>query len=79
MAADAGLPEPTVSINMMAGQMPGASWYWEDAAAMDELVQKAGAYQELGVQRIVVGIPMDTLDNATRGLDALATLTGRFA
>jgi probable F420-dependent oxidoreductase len=79
LAADAGRPQPTISINMMTGQMPGASWYWQDAAAMEELLQKAAAYQELGVQRIVVGIPMDTLDNATRGLDALATLIDRFA
>lgn len=79
MAADAGRPEPTVSVNMMAGQMPGNPWYWEDAEAMRSLVEKAAHYQELGAQRIIVGVPMDNLDNTTRGLDALATLIDRFA
>ena len=79
MAADAGRPEPTVSVNMMAGQMPGNPWYWEDAAAMRSLLEKAAHYQELGAQRIIVGVPMDNLDNTTRGLDALATLIDRFA
>ena len=79
MAADAGRPEPTVSVNMMAGQMPGNPWYWEDAEAMRSLLEKAAHYQELGAQRIIVGVPMDNLDNTTRGLDALATLIDRFA
>ena len=79
MAADAGRPEPTVSVNMMAGQMPGNPWYWEDAAAMRSLLEKAAHYQELGAQRIIVGVPMDNLDNTTRGLDSLATLIDRFA
>jgi probable F420-dependent oxidoreductase len=79
LAADAGRPEPTLSVNMMAGQMPGVPWYWEDAEAMRALTAKAAAYQELGAARIVVGIPMDTLENATRGLDALATLIDFFA
>ncbi|HEY2286089.1 MAG TPA: TIGR03619 family F420-dependent LLM class oxidoreductase [Streptosporangiaceae bacterium] len=79
MAADAGRPAPSVSVNYMAGQMPGNPWYWEDAQAMDTLLEKAAAYQELGVQRIIVGVPMDSLDNLTRGLDALATIIDRFA
>jgi probable F420-dependent oxidoreductase len=79
MAADAGRPEPTVSVNMMAGQMPGNPWYWEDAEAMRSLLEKAAHYQELGAQRIIVGVPMDNLDNTTRGLDSLATLIDRFA
>jgi hypothetical protein len=54
-------------------------WYWEDANAMSDLEKKAATYQELGAQRIIVGIPMDTLDNTTRGLDALATLIDRLA
>jgi probable F420-dependent oxidoreductase len=79
MAAEAGRPEPTVSVNMMAGQMPGNPWYWEDAEAMRSLLEKAENYQELDCQRIIVGVPMDNLDNTTRGLDALATLIDRFA
>jgi probable F420-dependent oxidoreductase len=79
MAAEAGRPEPTVSVNMMAGQMPGNPWYWDDDDAMRSLLEKASAYQELGAQRIIVGVPMDNLDNTTRGLDALSTLTDRFA
>jgi alkanesulfonate monooxygenase SsuD/methylene tetrahydromethanopterin reductase-like flavin-dependent oxidoreductase (luciferase family) len=79
LAAEAGRPAPTVSVNMMAGQMPGNPWYWEDADAMRSLLEKAATYQELGAQRIVVGVPMDTLDNTSRGLDALATLIDRFA
>jgi probable F420-dependent oxidoreductase len=79
LASDAGRSEPTLSVNIMAGQMPGVPWYWEDAAAMDALIEKAEKYQSLGAQRIVVGIPMDELDNTTRGLDALAPLVDRFA
>lgn len=79
LAAEAGRPAPMLSINIMAGQMPGVPWYWEDANAMSDLEKKAATYQELGAQRIIVGIPMDTLDNTTRGLDALATLIDRFA
>jgi probable F420-dependent oxidoreductase len=79
LAAEAGRPAPTLSVNIMAGQMPGVPWYWDDADAMSALLEKAATYQELGAERIVVGVPMDTLDNTTRGLDALATLTDRFA
>jgi probable F420-dependent oxidoreductase len=79
LAADAGRPEPSLTVNMMAGQMAGVPWYWENPAAMDALLEKAALYQGLGADRLVVGIPTDGLDNAARGLDALATLADRLA
>jgi probable F420-dependent oxidoreductase len=79
MAEEAGRPEPAVSVNMMAGQVAGVPWYWEDASALDALVAQGEYYRGLGVHRIVVGLPMDTLDHVTRALDVLATLRERFA
>jgi probable F420-dependent oxidoreductase len=79
LAAEAGRPEPTLTVNIMAGQMPGTPWYWENEGAMTELIKTASTYQELGARRIVVGVPMDDLGNTTRGLDALAGLVDRFA
>jgi probable F420-dependent oxidoreductase len=79
MAAEAGRPEPMVTINFTAGQVPGVPWYWEDATAMDQLLEKMTMYQELGADRMVVGIPTDNIGDATRGLASLATLIDRFA
>jgi probable F420-dependent oxidoreductase len=79
LAEEAGRRPPSLTVNIMAGQMPGVPWYWEDQAAMDALLERAGSYQALGADRIVVGVPMDDLDNTTRGLDVLATLVPRFA
>ena len=47
--------------------------------AWTALVERAENYRELGADRIVVGVPMDDLDNTTRGLDVLAELIPRFA
>jgi probable F420-dependent oxidoreductase len=79
LAAEEGRSEPMLTVNMMAGQMAGVPWYWENIAAMDALLGKAALYQGLGADRIVVGIPTDGLDNASRALDALATVTDRLA
>jgi probable F420-dependent oxidoreductase len=79
MFAEAGRPAPQVTINYMAGQMPGRPWYWEDAAAMDDLVATLDKYQALEVKRIMIGVPVETLDRTTRGLDVLATLVDRYA
>jgi hypothetical protein len=59
--------------------VPGVPWYWEAATAMDELLEKMTMYQELGADRMVIGIPTDKIDDASRGLAALATLIDRFA
>lgn len=79
LAAEAGRPQPSLTVNIMAGQMPGVPWYWEDRGALDALVERAESYQALGADRIVVGVPMEDLDRTTRGLDVLADLIPRFA
>lgn len=77
-AGAAGRPVPPISVNLMEGQREGA-WYWQNQTALDDLITAGELYRGLGVERIVVGVPMDSLDNLTRGLDALAELSARFA
>jgi len=79
LAAESGQAPPQVSINYMAGQMPGAPWYWQSSEAMDELLRLADEYRQLDVHRMVIGVPMTNLDEMTAGLDALAELAPRFA
>ena len=79
LAADTGRPTPGVTVNFMAGQMPGAPWYWESSAANTVLLRAAEEYRRLDVHRMVIGVPMDSLDNLTRGLDALSELVPRFS
>ena len=66
-------------MNFMAGQMPGAPWYWESSAANTVLLRAAEEYRRLNVDRLVIGVPMDSLDSLTRGLDALSELVPRFS
>jgi probable F420-dependent oxidoreductase len=79
LAEESGRPTPMVSVNIMAGQMPGAPWYLDDRAALDRLIVAGERYREMGIYRIVVGVPMDNVDDLTRGLDVLAMLTERLA
>jgi probable F420-dependent oxidoreductase len=79
LAADSGRPAPNVTVNFMAGQMPGAPWYWESSKAMAALMGAAEEYRRLDVYRMVIGVPMSNLDDLTRGLDALSGLASRFA
>jgi probable F420-dependent oxidoreductase len=79
LADDAGRPAPRVTVNFMAGQMPGTPWYWESSVANAALWRAAEEYRRLNVHRMVIGVPMDSLDNLTRGLDALSELVPRVA
>lgn len=77
-AQAAGRPVPPISVNLMEGQRDG-EWYTDNKSALEELIAAGEYYRSLGVERIVVGVPMDDLDHLTRGLDVLAELTARFA
>jgi hypothetical protein len=46
---------------------------------MDQLVSALDKYQALGVKRVAVGVPVDSLDRITRGFDVLSTMVDRYA
>jgi hypothetical protein len=79
MAAEAGRPEPLLTVSLGVSQTPRNPWYFEASEAMDALLQRAELYQSLGAQRLVVGIPMADVGTITRSLDSLATMVDRFA
>ncbi|MGH9059573.1 MAG: LLM class flavin-dependent oxidoreductase, partial [Acidimicrobiales bacterium] len=78
-AARTGRPAPRITVCAMEGQRPGVAWYSEDGAARAALDELADGYGALGVDRLVVGVPMTDLDALTRGLDVLAALAERVA
>jgi probable F420-dependent oxidoreductase len=79
MAAEAGRPEPLLTVSLGVSRTPRNPWYFEASEAMDALLQRAELYQSLGAQRLVVGIPMADVGTITRSLDSLATMVDRFA
>jgi probable F420-dependent oxidoreductase len=78
MSADAGKPSPQVTACYNGGRTPGRPWYQDDPDAMDQLVAALDKYQSLGVKRVAVGVPVESLDRITRGFDVLSTMVDRY-
>lgn len=65
---------PPVTIVEMAGQVADIPWYSSEPAAGRSLGEKARRCADLGVYRMSVGVPADTLDRLRAALEFLAGL-----
>lgn len=65
---------PSVTVVEMAGQR-GLPWYFEDAGARRRLVETASHCEALGIDRLSIGIPADTVDRLEAALEVLARLS----
>ncbi len=63
-----------VSVVEMAGQMPGAAWYCDDAAARRQLGDIVERYADGGIDRVLVGVPVDERSHLEDALAVLAEL-----
>jgi probable F420-dependent oxidoreductase len=63
-----------VSVVEMAGQMPGAPWYCDDAAARTQLFDTVRRYADGGIDRVLVGVPVDGRGHLEDALAVLAEL-----
>jgi probable F420-dependent oxidoreductase len=70
MAAERGVSTSVTAV-VMAGQFPGAPWYIDDDATRRQLVDDVRRYADGGIDRLVVGVPVD---ERSRLEDALAVL-----
>ena len=58
----------------MAGQMAGVPWYCDDAAARQSLSDLVQRYADGGIDRIVIGVPVDSVGHLEDALAVLAEL-----
>jgi probable F420-dependent oxidoreductase len=63
-----------VSACEMAGQMAGVPWYCDDAAARHALADAVQRYADGGIDRLVIGVPVDTIAHLEDALAVLAEL-----
>jgi probable F420-dependent oxidoreductase len=63
-----------ISVVEMAGQMTGVPWYSDDAAARGHLFDTAQRYADGGVDRVLVGVPVDDRAHLEDALAVLAEL-----
>ena len=66
--------KPSVSVCEMAGQMTGASWYCDDTDARSRLFEPARTYAAGGVDRLVIGVPVDSRSHLEAAVGVLAEL-----
>lgn len=76
MAADRGM-ETQVTAVAMAGQAPGVPWYIDDERARQELFDDSQRYADGGIDRLVVGVPVDSRSRLEDALAVLAELQER--
>jgi probable F420-dependent oxidoreductase len=74
MAAERGV-RTEVSAVEMAGQVQGVPWYSDDDAARRHLFDAAQRYADGGVDRILVGVPVDSTGHLEDALAVLAELS----
>lgn len=63
-----------VSACEMAGQFPGVPWYCDDAAAHRELVDAVRRYADGGIDRLLIGVPVDSISHLEDALAVLADI-----
>jgi len=63
-----------VSVCEMAGQMAGVPWYCDDTAARRDLTDLVQRYADGGIDRIVIGVPVDSVGHLEDALAVLAEL-----
>jgi len=63
-----------VSVCEMAGQMAGVPWYCDDGAARQSLTDLVQRYADGGIDRIVIGVPVDSVGHLEDALAVLAEL-----
>lgn len=66
--------QPHVTIVEMEGQRPGTPWYTESDQQRHELTERARAYADAGVQRMTVGLPLDSTDELSAALEIAAAI-----
>jgi probable F420-dependent oxidoreductase len=69
--------EIEVSVCEMAGQMAGVPWYCDDATARSALEAEVEQYAAGGVDRLVIGVPVDSIGHLEDALAVLAELRAR--
>ncbi len=78
LAAERGVATEVTAVEM-GGQFPGAPWYFRDAGARQQLFDDARRYADGGVDRLSVGVPVDTRAELEDALAVLAELDARRA
>jgi probable F420-dependent oxidoreductase len=63
-----------VSVVEMAGQMTGVPWYCDDDAARQQLFDTVRRYADGGIDRVLVGVPVDERGHLEDALAVLAEL-----
>jgi probable F420-dependent oxidoreductase len=63
-----------VSACEMAGQMAGVPWYCDDTAARQDLADAVQRYADGGIDRLLIGVPVDTIGHLEDALAVLAEL-----
>jgi len=63
-----------VSVCEMAGQMAGVPWYCDDTTARQSLTDLVQRYADGGIDRMVIGVPVDSVGHLEDALAVLAEL-----
>jgi len=74
MAAERGVPTEVSAVEM-AGQMAGVPWYCDDDAARRHLLDAAQRYADGGIDRLLVGVPVDSRAHLEDALAVLADVS----
>ena len=74
MAAERGVPTEVSAVEM-AGQMAGVAWYCDDDAARRQLLDSAQRYADGGIDRLLVGVPVDSRAHLEDALAVLADVS----
>lgn len=78
LADDAGRATSVTAIEM-AGQAPGVAWYCDDDAAHSALASTVDTCVEADLDRLVIGVPVDSRSHLEEALAALADIAQQVA
>jgi probable F420-dependent oxidoreductase len=74
LAAEKGVPTEVSAVEM-AGQVAGVPWYSDDDAAKRQLFDAAQRYADGGLDRLLVGVPVDSRGHLEDALAVLADVS----
>jgi probable F420-dependent oxidoreductase len=74
MAAERGVPTEVSAVEM-AGQVTGVPWYSDDATAKHQLLEAVQRYADGGVDRLLIGVPVDSRAHLEDALAVLADVS----